>query len=134
METNLYEISKTVAGLWMIGSAILWAGISYGVIKVTQRTFSEKMEKMTEGLKCLEHRLTADEHNYVKVDTCRQDQKRCGQNRDYHESQVCRKIEEIKSQLLDMDRRRSETRAELSEKLTEISEEIIKLKTRIGEP
>lgn len=132
----MIELTNLMALMWMVGTGILWTGISFATVKVTlkisQRNFEKRLDEMSKGWTCMERRLTEDEKNYMTRTACEHEQSECGKHRDYHENQFIQKLDGLKEFMVAMDSERKNTRKELSEKLSSISAELAVLKRDVS--
>ena len=119
----MHEITFPTMLAWLVGSAIAYAGISWGVIR-------HQVREMTKGLKCMEHRIGTVEQTYVRNKECADKRAECEKDREYHENVLLDKMSEIKILMSDMDRRREDTRQELSVALKEIQKELSDIQRR----
>jgi hypothetical protein len=128
----MHEITLPTMLAWLIGSGILYAGISWGIVKYQLKQYSADLQEMTKGLKCMEKRLTKDEQSYMTRTDCRQQQEDCGNHRTYHENNLVEKMADLKTLMVEMDKRREDTRNELKTALGQISNELGELKTQMA--
>jgi len=96
-------ITNTIALAWMIGTGILMVGISWGTVKVMLKNFEQRLNERDEKSKerdrqiaCLDKRLDKDEQQYTRRDQCKADQMNCEKHRDYHESKIIEKLDDLK--------------------------------------
>jgi len=115
------EISTALAILWTIGTFIFASGFGWAGIKYGQRTNEASMREVKADVKeiqkCtkeLKERLRDDELNYMTRVDCDNEQVECGKHRDYHESQLLIKVQEIKELMVEMDHKREDTRVEMA--------------------
>lgn len=135
----MIEVTNLIAVFWMIGTGILWTGISWATVKVTQRNFENRqnamdrsMKRLADTITCLEHRVAEDEKNYITRTDCDHEQVECEKHRDYHENQLIAKLDGLQAFMVTMDAKRENTRTQLSEQLSVISQELAVLKRDIN--
>ena len=127
----MYEISSAIVTLWTIGTFIFamgfgWAGIKFGQRQNEQsvKEVKKDVKEIRECVKELKERLNKDEQNYMTKADCRDEQSECAKHRDYHENRILTKIEELKNYMIEMDKKREETRIELSNTIRSLAIEL----------
>jgi len=125
----MHEISNFFMIAWTIAVGILWTGISWATVKVTlkisQRDFEKRLDELSKGWKLMEHRVTEDEKSYMTKADCDHEQAECGKHRDYHESQLIQKLDEIKKE-------QSEIRSDVRQYQLQISAAMARWDTLTG--
>jgi hypothetical protein len=124
----MHEISNQVMLLWTIGTFIFSAGFGWAGIKLGQRQMAEMVKEVRRDVRSLTERLHTDEKDYMSKKDCDGEQSRCGKDRNYHESNILVKLDDLKSFMIETDNKRESTRTELSLKLSTISTELAVLK------
>jgi hypothetical protein len=125
------EVTKELAVIWTILAGLFFAGISWGVVWWSQRSFERRMDEVTKWMRNMEHRLNADEQAYLTRTQYDRDRTDCNKNLSYHEGQLLEKLNELKIFMIAMDAKREDTRKELTTQFATISTELAVLKRSV---
>jgi hypothetical protein len=125
------EVTKELAVIWTILAGLFFAGISWGVVWWSQRSFERRMDEVTKWMRDMEKRQNADQQRYVTQTQCERERTDCNKNLSYHEGQLLEKLNELKIYMVAMDKKREDTRKELTTQFNIISTELAVLKRSV---
>lgn len=128
----MHEISNQFILLWTIGTFLFSAGFGWAGIRFGQKQMAEMVKEVRRDVRALTERLHGDEKDYMTKNECAGEQSRCSMDRNYHESNILVKLDDLKAFMQETDNKRENTRTELSLKLSAISTELAVLKHDIA--
>lgn len=118
--------------IWTLGTSLLCVGVSWGTVRTLQKQFAGTLNDVVNEVKAISVRVSYGEQNYITRIDCGNEQGDRDKNRDYHESQLVKKIDELYTLTLGIDQKRENTRRELNERLLTISNDLAVLKHTAG--
>jgi len=120
----MIEMTGWILAAWTIGTALLCLASSWGAVRYQQKSFEKRLDDFTRGQKCLEHRMSGIEKSCMTVIDCKDKQKDRDTQRDYRESHLVQKLNEIQVFIKEMDNKREQTKTELRDQLGQIKTEL----------
>jgi hypothetical protein len=117
--------------LWAALTIVFGSGVSWATVKITlrgvQKDIAERdrrSEKRDILLDNLQQRITADEQAYVKVPDCKENQVKCGRDRDFHEDVIIQRLDDLKEGIASVILEQKAVREELYGRLDKINDEL----------
>ena len=127
----MIELTGWVLAAWTIGTALLCLASSWGSVKYQQKAFEKSLDNFAKGQKCLENRMSGMERTYMATTECKEKQKERDAQRDYHESHLIQKLDDLQSFMKDMDQRREKTKSDLKDQLADIRSDLKVLQSQL---
>lgn len=91
---------------------------------MTQKSFRMDLDKLFKKMDASELRQSRIEREYRKIADCIQEQEKCEKHRDYHESTILSKLDDLKFYLVSVDEKQTRIRDDLNVKLDNIKDKI----------
>ena len=127
----MIEMTGWILAGWTIGTAALCLASSWGAVKYQQNAFEKRLDEFTKGQKCIENKMNTMEKTYMTTPDCKDRQKERDTQRDYHESHLIRKLDDLQSFMRDMYQKQETSKTDLKDDLHSIRTDLAVLRTSI---
>ena len=128
----MVELHSWIIVAWSIGTALIAFGSAWGAVRVTQKSVENTLKELKMNVSGLTARLAQDEIDYTPRKDCRDIRGDCKEQQNKDNSNICAKIDEVKSFLISMEEKRVKSKDEYYATFTQIRERLTKIEAKLN--